>query len=280
MNHDDLPSSEQEQVPSGTQVPPPAEPPPSAQVPPPTEPPAAGQVPPPAEPPAEPPAPGILELMYGALFAPVSTFRNVAARPQLGKCTIVLLIVVIIGAVGGMLSFHRQMGAFSGFGSLSEFTGPGVPGMPEFPVQSFAAARMPMIFVAVPIGSFLLWYLQTAVFHLTAVLLGGQGQVVPLMAVLALGTMPGVFSGPAMLLGALVHSSVGDWLNFILGIWSLVLYAIGIREVHRFSTGRAVATLLMPLVVVIALVLLMVLIMFVGFASMFGHMFPGGTFTP
>ena len=276
MNHDDLPPrppSDEEQVPAG--VPAPGEPPPSAGAAP-AEPPPAAQVPPPPE----PPAPGILELMYGALFAPVSTFRNVAARPQLGKCTIVLLIVVIIGAVGGMLSFHRQMGAFSGFGSLSEFTGRGVPGMPEFPVQSFAAALMPMIFVGIPIGSFLVWYLQTAVFHLTAVLLGGRGEVIPLMAVLALGSMPGVFSGPAMLLGALVHSSVGDWLNFILGIWSLVLYAIGIREAHRFSTGRAVATLLMPLVVVIALVVLAVLFLFVGFASMLGHMFPGGTFTP
>lgn len=276
MNHDDLPPrppSDEEQVPAG--VPAPGEPPPSAGAAP-AEPPPAAQVPPPPE----PPAPGILELMYGALFAPVSTFRNVAARPQLGKCTIVLLIVVIIGAVGGMLSFHRQMGAFSGFGSLSEFTGRGVPGMPEFPVQSFAAALMPMIFVGIPIGSFLVWYLQTAVFHLTAVLLGGRGEVIPLMAVLALGSMPGVFSGPAMLLGALVHSSVGDWLNFILGIWSLVLYAIGIREAHRFSTGRAVATLLMPLVVVIALVVLAVLFLFVSFASMLGHMFPGGTFTP
>lgn len=46
---------------------------------------------------------------------------------------------------------------------------------------------------------------------------------------------------------------VGGLLGFAVAIWVLVLYVLGIRESLSLSTGRAVATLLIPVGVLLAL---------------------------
>jgi hypothetical protein len=52
------------------------------------------------------------------------------------------------------------------------------------------------------------------------------------------------------------------FIKAVLGIWTLVLYTIGIAEVQQFSIGKALINLILPLVVVIIPVLIFVLLFF------------------
>ncbi len=58
-----------------------------------------------------------------------------------------------------------------------------------------------------------------------------------------------------------------DWLPFIgwvFGLYSIYVTAIGIREVHRATTGQAVGILLLPLVLLVPLLLCFVLSLLAG----------------
>ncbi|MEW6398826.1 MAG: Yip1 family protein [Bacillota bacterium] len=211
-----------------------------------------------AVPPEKPPL-GVLELMYGALFSPVATFREVAARPHLGRAVVVLVVVAAVSATVGAISGGR------------EFTA----GMAEAGVPVSGASFGPVAFLFGLVGPFLFWYLQTAIFYLTGVLLGGKGPVLPLMAALAVASMPQVFSAPVMLVSTAVHQGLGVWLSLAVGIWVIVLNVLAVREALHFSTGRAIATLVLPLAVIVVLMVGAVIAFAVAFLPLFQQFMPG-----
>lgn len=207
------------------------------------------------------PAPplGVLELMYGALFSPVSTFRQVVARPHLGRAVLVLVVVAVVGATVGAITGSREAGA----------------GLAQAGIPVSGVSFGPLAFLFGLVGPFLFWYLQTAVFYLTGVLLGGRGEVVPLLAALAVAGMPQVFSAPAALLSAAVHQGLGIWLSLAIGIWTIVLDVLAVREGLHFSTGRAIATLCLPLAVLVVLIVAGAIAFVVAFLPLFEQFVPG-----
>lgn len=202
---------------------------------------------------------GVLDLMYGALFSPVPTFRAVASRPHLGRAVVVLVVVAVVSAAVGAITGSRQAAA-----GLAE-TGIPLPGFYVAPAAFFFGL----------VGPFVLWYLQAAIFYLTGVLLGGRGGVLPLLAVLAVASMPQVFSAPIALLSSAVHRGLGVWLSFAIGIWTLALYVLAVREGLHFSTGRALATLFLPLVVMVALVVVAAAALALAFLPLLQQLAPG-----
>lgn len=207
---------------------------------------------------------GVLEIMYGALFGPVPTFRHVVSRPHLGRAIVVLVVVAVVGAIVGTITTSRQIGA----------------GMAEAGFSLSGASFGPAVFLIGLVGPFVLWYLQTAVFYLTGVLLGGRGEVMPLLAALAVASMPQVFTAPAALLGTAVHEAWGVILSFAVGIWTIILDALAVRESLHFSTGRAVATLLLPLAVFIVLLVVIVVAFVLAFLPVVEQFVPGGAPVP
>jgi len=202
---------------------------------------------------------GVLDLMYGALFSPVTTFRAAVARPHLGRAVVVLVVVSAVSAIVGAISGGREFAA----------------GMAEAGLQVPAASFGPAAFLFGLVGPFIFWYLQSAVFYVTGILLGGRGEVVPLMAALAVASMPQVFTAPATLLGAAVHQSLGVWLSFAIGIWVIVLDILAVREALHFSTGRAVATFFLPVVVFVVLVIGAVVAFVLAFLPIIQQFAPG-----
>lgn len=68
-------------------------------------------------------------------------------------------------------------------------------------------------------------------------------------------------STPELLLG---------WIPIIgifVGIWSLILEILGIRELHEISTGRAILAVLLPIVVIVILVVLAAVFYLFGTAN-------------
>jgi hypothetical protein len=86
---------------------------------------------------------------------------------------------------------------------------------------------------------------------------------------LGFASIPQLLAVPFQLLanvgtgGQLVASTI----SFGVAIWSLLLLGIAIRESNRFSTGRAVATLVIPIGAFVVLMILLVIFLvalFVG----------------
>ncbi|MCL4439762.1 MAG: YIP1 family protein, partial [Firmicutes bacterium] len=100
--------------------------------------------------------------------------------------------------------------------------------------------------------AFIGWFMQAGVFHLFAELLGGRGRAVGVLTVLAFADIPRVLVIPFQVISViLVDSLFGRFLTVAVSllafIWWAVLLVIGLREIQGFSTGRAVAALLIPM---------------------------------
>lgn len=171
-----------------------------------------------------------VDIIYGILFLPGKAMRDLAVDPPLGTAVLVFLAVSLLSALAATIT----------------------PGMPS--AGRLSASLLLLLILAF---QFLGWFLGTAVLQLTAELLGGKGRGRTLLALLGLANLPMAFQPPAALIGRLAGSGAAELLlSTALGVWSLVLAAIAIRESHRVSTGRAVLVLLLPLVAVVTLILL------------------------
>lgn len=195
------------------------------------------------------PAPGFLEIVYGVLFEPVRTMKKVAENPPLTAALLSVTIVSLLGAVMGLLAFSKY---------LSQGYDAGID-------QLFPGAQ-----VLAPVGlfiglilSYIKWFCYSAIINLIAELLGGRGSARGVFAAFGLAGLPLILIIPFQFLAYWYGTGVFAvtvllmlvWL--VLGIWSGIIFVIGIREVHAFSTGRSVLVLLIPCLSFILLLVLL-----------------------
>ncbi len=161
---------------------------------------------------------GPLDLVAGALADPVPTLRQAAEEARL---PLPLAIAAAALAVAGLAAMRGPIGLlWMGFGLAGLF------------------------FLA-------------AVLQLTADLLGGRGTGRGLLAALALAQTPALLTAPVAALGLVPSPSwLGAALRAALGLWTVVLEVLAVREAHRLSTGRALAVMLLPVVALLLLALL------------------------
>lgn len=111
-----------------------------------------------------------------------------------------------------------------------------------------------------------------AIFHLCARILGGRNQYSKLFQAMAMSTLPSLLTAPFLVLDLSLRTpTLWPWASFVGSVWTLILNVIAVREVHGFSTGRALATLLLPLLLIVAVTVALVVI-----AALLGlTIFPG-----
>jgi len=199
-------------------------------------------------------SPGFLELVYGVLFDPLPAFRKVAAKPPVGLSVLIFTLVNAAAAIMSVLVMSRSMYRH-------------VPGM-EIPMAGLMSAAMPVMVVLSLVFNYVSWFLASGLFHLLAEFLGGRGRATGVFAVAGLSSLPLIFLVPVNLLlllwglksfAAVVIMPLS---SLIVVIWWLILLILGIRQVHDFSTGRAVAVVMLPVAgVIILAVILMVSMM-------------------
>jgi len=114
--------------------------------------------------------------------------------------------------------------------------------------------------VITPLFFILFWAVSSAVLYVFARALAGRGALVPQAHVIAL------INAPFGVLNALVDvvPTIGGVLSLLVSLWSLWVVTLGLKEVHRYSTGRAVLTWLIPLALLLLIVVFLVLLGFFG----------------
>jgi hypothetical protein len=206
--------------------------------------------PPPPAPPA-PPAPAVepsrpfnvLDAIVGTFVRPAATMREIAAaRPWLWAA-------VIIGVLGFLSGLSQLTGLPGLQASLDEVLAQ-VPGSLRQEIETFLnPAFFGGFIVALSFASLFLAPLFSVILHgltyLIARALGGEGKFSGLYATQGFASLPTLPAIPVLMvanllgpLGQLISLPV----SFAIFIWNLVLSVLGIREAMNLSTGRAIGT--------------------------------------
>ena len=189
--------------------------------------------------------PSFVQTVREVLLNPVGFFRGIRRQGDFVNPLIFAIICALVsGVIGGILGFLISLATGNGIGS------------------SLASLVGTILFT--PIFTAIGLFIAAAIYHLLVLLLGGpshQGyeatfRVVAYASVLQLFSWLGVIP----ILGALVLIAIA--------VYNVVLSVLGIREIHGTTTGRAVAIVLIPVVVVtLLLVLIFGAVLFAIFAA-------------
>lgn len=202
---------------------------------------------------------GFAELVYGILFAPVATFRKIAVEPPLLYGFAVFLSVTILTSVVSSLV-------------PSDFSN----GSAE--IADILSKTRPFIGIIGALLAITGWFVQAGVFQLFAELFGGKGRAIGVLTVLAFADLPRLVAIPFQVIGFFLAGSFGGKfitvaVSLAVFVWWAVLLVIGLREIQHYSTGRAVATVLIPLGV-----LLLTIIIFTAALVSFVALVGGGAY--
>ena len=197
----------------------------------------------------------LLENIFGTLFRPASTFRRMLEeRTSVITAAIIVLIACICSGAGSILTQSVFMSMFAEFPGF-EPAGPGFEEMVFSPIASMT--------LSVVVG-FILWVVITGILHVVAKILGGKGAFTEMLVLMGFAMLPNIFQAPigliAIFSGGLAGAFIAIGLGGILAIWVLILDVLAIREAHKFSTGRAIATLVLPFVVLMVLVFVLIIV--------------------
>ena len=194
------------------------------------------------------------ELLYGILLQPRLTFRKIAATTPLLHAFLIFIGVNILTALVGLFTISAP--------ELTQSLGEGLPlefqKVFEF-LTSPAFATVGTFFSLV--FSLLMWFLMSAVLNLFAELFGGKGSGIGVLTVLGCATLPQIVAIPFEVLFYLfgLPSGLLALISIPLLIWTqLILPIIGLREVHKFSLGKAVLTIFTPMILLFGLMIMLV----------------------
>jgi hypothetical protein len=242
--------------------------PPTPSDPPPPAPPAAPAGPPPGAPPgggAERPGNdwerrtevGFLDSLIGTIkgfmFAPGETFEKTRESGDLGSPLLFAILIAFVMSIVGQI-----WGMFFGASLLS-----------MLPAEAREAAGMFLMtsgfgffasIILVPIITVIGIFLYSAILHLMLLLVGGLGESTSGFE----GSIRVVSYAQVATLAQVVPI-IGGMIAFF---WGLFLGVVGVTRMHRTSDGKAVAAVILPMILCCACI--MAAIMFGGLAAFMG----------
>ena len=189
------------------------------------------------------------EAIVGVIVRPVTAMRQIAAaRPW----PFALGLAIMIALLGGLVNLQSPWAQMPPPGD------PAAPLPPEFD-QAMAFTRSPWFaLLNALLCSPALLAVGAGILFLIGRLLGGQGHYSALFSTQAFSSVPSLLLTPVLALLNLTGTVVGSVLSIPLGIgvgiWVIVLQVLGIRESLTLSTGRAIATVLIPIALLFAFV--------------------------
>ncbi|MDO9573711.1 MAG: Yip1 family protein, partial [Candidatus Contubernalis sp.] len=172
-----------------------------------------------------------LDDIYDILFRPSQGMGKISKEKNIWHGFLVYAVVSLIVTLANTATQAGQI-----MEELQEL---------PIPVELLQGMTRFMPFINLPFIP-LYFFLSVAVLHLTAELLGGEGRVYRLGAVLGYGQIPYILMVPVSLISRYLPFDLTNVFSLLLFIWALVLKVIGIRETYGFSSGRALVTFFLP----------------------------------
>jgi len=184
----------------------------------------------------------MFDLWKKALTKPAKTFKQQRKKASLGEGAKHMLVA---GIIAGIIMAILLWGGISLLSSMTTMTSS------QLGTARIIAAITVLIFA--PIAAVIGWLIQSGIIHVISLLLGGKEGTFTLQSYLI-----AIYSAPIMII-----SYVLSWIPFIgwtiailLAIYSLYLLTLLLKEVHKFSTGRAVLVWLIPIIIMLIILAL------------------------
>ena len=158
-------------------------------------------------------------------------------NPSLGTALLWMIVAGAISAVvSGILSF------IIGFGEL-------------FDITSLLCG-----IIVVPIGAVIGFLIGSGIYFVAAKIFGGEGTFDRQSYLLAAAYAPmGIISAFLVAL-----PWIGPWLSLISSLYTVWLAILVMQAAHRFSAGRAVASVLAPLVIIVIPICVIAILLLIG----------------
>lgn len=180
------------------------------------------------------------ETIYGVLFEPVATLRNLADHKPYGTA-----LLVFIGVLLWSVIFEQALNVYAD-SQVQEM-------IPTHTLWMFSLLGATLSLLFLLVGSGLLSLLSELIY--------GKFNAGGILVVLCYASIPGILGPPLHYAASLAGI---PWLGAILAglamLWVLVLQVIGVRESLRLTTGQTILIMLLPLLVYILLIGGMVLL--------------------
>ncbi|MBI2873984.1 MAG: YIP1 family protein [Firmicutes bacterium] len=174
-----------------------------------------------------------IDRLYGVLFTPVATLREVAREAPVLQAIGIYILVSLIGVI------FQPAPVLS-----SDLPAP----MKEFLTRIGPFWQQLTLLGALLVGPFL-FLVMVAAWHLSAELMGGQGKAKAILSTLAFARLPGILIAPFGLIAQATQLNPLPTAGALLGIWVIILQVVGIRESYGLSTGKAILVYLLPYIV-------------------------------
>lgn len=197
---------------------------------------------------------GFIEALKMFVMSPTAAFSETLKKGDFGSP---LLFAVVVGWIGIVVS--QIWSLLLGASVLSMLPAEMRDQLPFFMVGSASGLVLQIVFA--PVFIIIGLFIWSAIVHLCLVIVAGLQQ------------SEAGFEGSFRVVS---YSSVGQLANLVpvMGgllclVWTLILAVIGIQQIHRSSQGKAIAAVLIPLVVCCVCVAIAVLVLGASIAAMF-----------
>lgn len=111
-------------------------------------------------------------------------------------------------------------------------------------------------------------WIQSLLFHGTARLLGGVGEWQGMLAALCVASIPANIGTLAGTFAFILPEGLVGAIAFISLLWTLALWVVAIKENYQFSTGKSIATIALPIILITGIVVLGSLYLILSIASL------------
>jgi hypothetical protein len=171
--------------------------------------------------------PSFIQTVREVLLNPVNFFRTIRREGDFLSPLVFAIICALISAViGGVLAFIISLATGNGFGG------------------SFVGLVTNIILI--PIGTAIGLFIGGGIYHLLVLLI-----IRPSHAGYEATFRVVAYAAVLQLVSWLAYIPIlGILVGIAIGIYNIVLTVIGIREMHATTTGRAVAVVLIPVIVI------------------------------
>lgn len=189
---------------------------------------------------------GLFELVYGALFDPVQTFKRISGKLPLGWTLLIFSLVKVLSVTVFWYTLSSDLMSRDIAGVYDY----------DYGTADIFRVMVPVIIAGALVYEYFKWFVYSGALHLLADLAGGSGKAAGVLVVTGLASLPALLFLPVQIL---ITFWGGNWMagliNFLIMlsvlIWGFILVVIGMRETQRLSTGSAVLVSLLPAIAIV-----------------------------
>ncbi|MFQ6136151.1 MAG: Yip1 family protein [Candidatus Hydrothermarchaeales archaeon] len=185
-----------------------------------------------------------MENIVGVIKSPAETFRKILGSET--RLIIPLDIIVATGFFGGVNSFIQRPRMLESFREFYSTLGTEVP-----PAIQEQLIQQTTIFDEVSssvVSAIVTWVILVAVYYVISKLLRGKAGFKDLLELVGYARVPSLIGAIFGLMLVFVHPFLLIFFGLLFSLWSIALDVLAVRESNRFTTGKAIVTVAIPIV--------------------------------